>query len=64
MAVSNGSDSNTEHYFSRLSAEALAAWQARGLTAVSQTVSSSGQSCATYNSDITNPDVLSFVPSR
>lgn len=64
VAVSDGSDSQTENYFARLSPAAFAAWSSRGLTSLSQTVVSSGQNCASYNSDISNPGIFVMSPTR
>ena len=56
-------DSATVNYFSKLSAPAFAAWVARGLTSVAQTLNPANTACASYNSNITDPGVLPFVPS-
>ncbi len=63
VAVSDGDDSKTENYFARLSPAALAAWNARGVTSVSQTAASP-QNCSSYSSDIPNPGILLFSPAR
>ena len=64
VAVADGNDSATENYFARLSPAAFAAWSARGVTSLSQTVISGNSTCSTYNSDISNPGILVFSPSR
>ncbi len=63
IAVFEGDDSATVNYFSKLSASALAAWAARGVTSVAQTVNSASTTCASYNSNITDSGVLPFTPS-
>jgi hypothetical protein len=64
IAVMNDGDSQTENYFARLSPAAFAAWNARGITSVSQTANASNQNCSSYNSDISNPGILVFSPTR
>lgn len=64
VAVAEGSDSTTENYFTRLSPAALAAWNARGVTSLSQTVTPGNPTCSRYNSDITNPGIFVFSPTR
>lgn len=64
VAVMDGNDSKSENYFARLSAAAFAAWSARGLTSLSQTANPSNRTCTSYNSDVSNPDIFVFSPSR
>lgn len=64
VAVADGNDSATENYFTRLSPAAFAAWNARGVTLLSQTVISGNSTCSSYNSDISNPGILVFSPTR
>jgi hypothetical protein len=59
----NGNDSNSEDYFAKLSPAALAAWEARGVTSVSQTIAPNTP-CASYSSNIGDPWIFVFTPSR
>jgi len=60
VAVTEGSDQNTVNYFSKLSATALAAWAARGLTSIAQTINPGNPVCGGYN--LNNADVFLFAP--
>jgi hypothetical protein len=62
IAVSEQDDSRTEDYFAKLSPAALAAWSARGLASVSQTINRANPACSTFTSGIGSPDVFSFAP--
>ncbi len=64
LSVSDGDDSVTVDYFTKLNASAFAAWAARGLTAVSQTMMPGGPSCGTYSSYIGAPGILTLTPAR
>ena len=64
IAVSEGNDENTVDYFGKLSATALSAWRARGLTSAMQTTRAGNISCSGYNAIFTAPDVIIFTPTR
>lgn len=58
----NGNDADTVNYFAALSASAFSAWAARGVTSVGQTLNPGNPTCASFNSSIGQPDIVSFVP--
>jgi len=62
IAVSDGDDSHTENYFSKLSAAAFAAWASRGLTSVSDTINPGNPTCSSFRSSVGDADVFSFTP--
>ena len=64
VAVSEGTDDNTQDYFSKLSASAFAAWSARGLSSASRTTRADNPTCASYNATFSAPDVIFFNPAR
>lgn len=62
IAVVEGDDSVTVNYFAKLSASAFAAWAARGVTSVAQTLNPGNPTCPDFSSTIGRPDVVSFTP--
>jgi hypothetical protein len=64
IAVSEGNDNGAEDYFAKLSSSAFAAWGARGLTSVSQTINSGNPTCSSYSSNIGDPGIFSFSQAR
>jgi|SRR5579871_646488 len=62
IAVADGDDNATENYFSKLSATAFAAWSARGVTSVPQTINPGNPTCASFTSNPGSPDIVSFTP--
>ena len=64
IAVIDGDDSRTENYFSALDAATFAAWNARGITSVGQTINPGNPTCANFLSGVGSPDILSLNPVR
>ena len=64
IGVFEGNDADTVNYFAALSATAFAAWAARGVTSVSQTLNPGNPTCSTFGSSIGQPDIVSFTPVR
>ena len=64
VAVSESDDNSTEDYFTKLGASAFAAWAARGVSLVAQTINPGNPTCASFASSVGDPDVLSFTPIR
>jgi len=64
IAVSEQDDSRTENYFARLDATAFAAWAARGLTSISQTINAGNPTCSSYSSNVGDPGIFVFTPAR
>jgi len=62
IGVFEGDDSVAVNYFAKLSPAALAAWAARGVTSVAQTLNPGNPTCASFGSNIGQPDVVSFTP--
>ena len=62
IGVFDGDDSATVNYFSKLSAAALSAWAARGVTSAGQTINPGNPTCASFNSNIGQPDIFLFTP--
>ena len=63
IAVSEKNDTATEDYFAKLDGPTFAAWSARGLTTVAQTISRATGPCTSFTSNPGSPDIFSFVPS-
>ena len=63
IAVSDGDDNQTENYFSKLNASALAAWASRGVTDPSQTINAGSPACSDFLSGVGSPDIFSFTPT-
>lgn len=63
ISIVDGDDSKGENYFSKLDATAFAAWSARGITSIAQTIAPSPTVCATYSSNVGNPGIVVLKPS-
>lgn len=64
IAVSDGNDNTTVDYFAKLDGPTFAAWSARGLTSLSQTINPGNPTCTNFDSNPGSPDVFSFSPVR
>ena len=64
IAVYEGDDNSTEDYFAKLDAPTFAAWSARGLTSVAQTINPGNPTCTSFTSNPGSPDIFSFSPAR
>ncbi len=64
IVVVEGDDSRSEDYFSKLDAPTFAAWSARGITSISQTIVPGNPSCTSYSSEIPFPGIVVFSPLR
>ena len=64
IAVIDGDDSRTQNYFSKLDAATFAAWSARGITSVAQTINPGNPTCANFLSGVGSPDIISLTPVR
>lgn len=64
VAVNDGDDSRTQNYFASLDGPTFAAWSARGVTSLSQTVKPGNVTCANFSGYIGSADVFSFTPVR
>jgi hypothetical protein len=62
IAVSDGGDNATEDYFAKLNSTAFAAWAARGLSSVAQTINPGNPTCPNFLSAPGSPDIFSFTP--
>jgi hypothetical protein len=64
IAVVEGNDDRTEDYFAKLDGPTFAAWAARGVTSIAQTVNPGNPVCPSFTSNIGDRDILSFTPVR
>ncbi len=64
IAVVDGNDNSTSDYFANLDGPTFAAWSARGLTSLSQTINPGNPTCANFGSNPGSPDIFSFTPVR
>ena len=62
--IQKGNDNTTQNYFAALDASTFAAWAARGLTSVVQTVNPGNPTCASFLSAPGSPDIFVFTPAR
>ena len=62
--IPSGNDATTENYFSALNAATFAAWSARGLTSVAQTINPGNPTCSAFLSAPGSPDIFVFTPAR
>lgn len=63
ISVVDGDDSKAENYFSKLDAAAFAAWSARGITSVDQTIAPP-RVCTSYSSNVGNFGIVVLTPPR
>lgn len=63
VAVSESDDNATENYFAKLSAGAFAAWAARGIFSVPQTLNPGNPNCSSFTSNVGSPDIVSLTPA-
>lgn len=64
VAVVEKDDSATVNYFAKLTSAAFSAWASRGLTSVAQTNFVAPSTCSSYSSNVGQPGILSFTPTR
>jgi hypothetical protein len=62
--IQGGNDDSTENYFAALDASTFAAWAARGLTSVAQTVNPGNPVCTSFLSAPGSRDIFVFTPIR
>ena len=64
IAVVEGEDDRSENYFSKLDGPTFAAWAARGVTSVSQTIVPGNPNCTSYNANVGGPGIFVFTPAH